>query len=1502
MKLPKNLLSGTHEPPEFYLCQVDKSIIGGLNVIEPTGVFKFNAYSEITFQVDRLYQHPTTGDIVVNPVYDYVEALRLLYIVDFGYFQIQEAAIVSDGIREYKDVVAYSLEYEMTQKYLDTFIINHDTEENGSINGVTLYNTSDISHSLIHLVLDKMNYGFYNLSPQEQQELQGKQWIVGHVDESLQNLSRSFEVDHEAIYDFLMNDMAEAFQMVVVFDTYDRTVNLYAEESAGSETNITVAMDTIANEVKIDYSADDIKTCLYAYGADDLTIREVNVGLGYITNIDYYNTPEWLGEDLHNAYNEYTEFIEVKRAEYSELIQEWSRIYDQISELENKVPHYEEDDIPSVTSYTDLPQASEENVYKIYKVINDDGTKYYICKASESDGNTTYSWVLDVDGITSFYTLPEASEKYVGGVYKVYNEGNTNGVLYYVCEVKEGPTQENDYTTKYHWVLAENQYGIYLLKEKEDVYLTIQEVQVSAGFASAALDSTEYRLYSENKKKLKDIQKLLKEANALKSELEADLSDVTAEMAEITQEIDLENHFTPEQIVILNSFMREDEYTNDNILVTKYNDDETIMDVKQDLLEAAQKELAKLSQPQLSFSMSMANILAIPEFEPVINDFECGNYVMVEIRPDYVVKTQILEVNINFDDLSDFSVVFGNLASLYSQTDIHAALMSQAISAGKSVAENGSYWDSGANKANSIISRIESGLIDANTTIKSTENQAISWDSHGIHLRKYADESKSEYLDEQIWLNNEKIVFTDDNWDTAKMAIGKFTDMNVGETYGIIAPSVVGTLLAGQNLVIDSQTKDGETLSSFRVDENGARLYNSPFIMEKEVQYVDENQQTKTTMGQIMIDPDYGIIAGHDVYKIDSNGTYTPQFVDKNDNIIVDQHLMPLNSNFFLDIDSGSAYFRGTVYAENGFFEGEVNATSGEIGGCKIIDNKLTIENINIAGGSIKFDQFDDDLQIKIDGKSTIYTERPASQRVGDLLVPSEEIVITPKREFVKDKIYKCTTTSDAFSSDSWVEITQENDESLYNYLKKYYTDGVLEDLNNQDDKKADIWYDTHFTGFEYSTNEEMKLHDKDIYFNSMIAPPAGSSGRNQIDYMLILSEDKYGGIQLGKSTISDTPPDNIYDTTDGHSSLYVYKPNNQEENDYIMPYETFVAGCVFTKNKVYRCTGTSDTFNPDLWIEVDYTDDTKANEAYSLADTAKQVGDKLVNTLGIDTTVITDKYVISPYIGGGYLDIANETSGARVTIDPYNLTNNGYIFQVNNGQKVTVGVDKDGNSVFSGSISGGSLLIGDKTTLDENGKIKNPYAEITSDGILNCNGANITGAINATSGTIGKCTINSEGELIVPAAHITDLTLDALGSISFGDLSDAVDVQNDIDSKLSESDLQAFANGSTEGITGTFINGTSITSPKIYGGEFYGDEFNVISGDSGGAFNLYGKAGNDVYHLFTITHTWENVNIYSPASALINISGVIDFNGSVDFAGATVTGLTVSGATAVFG
>ena len=114
----------------------------------------------------------------------------------------------------------------------------------------------------------------------------------------------------------------------------------------------------------------------------------------------------------------------------------------------------------------------------------------------------------------------------------------------------------------------------------------------------------------------------------------------------------------------------------------------------------------------------------------------------------------------------------------------------------------------------------------------------------------------------------------------------------------------------------------------------------------------------------------------------------------------------------------------------------------------------------------------------------------------------------------------------------------------------------------------------------------------------------------------------------------------------------------------------------------------TTGSYSASDWaISSKYTDDTTANEAKTKAQEAINSITSLETGLGYSTQ-IGDKYVISPYIGGGYLDISSDNNG-RVIIDPNNIQKTGKILGIyNKDDKLVVGVDTDGNGTFSGKIT----------------------------------------------------------------------------------------------------------------------------------------------------------------------------------------------------------------------
>lgn len=917
MRLPHDILSGTYARPRLFLCETDKTKICQLDVTNLNGSFKFNSTSELTFEVGRIYNNLLTGENCVNPYYDKIEALRLLYLENFGYFEIQGPELTGNGIKESKNITAYSYEYTLSQKYLDNFYVNtgevdsieviNATDENHIV-PVTLYNPSNKKLSLLHLILDKV-YG----------------WSIGYVDSSLQTLSRQFEVDRESVYDFLMNEVCEKFNCYIVFDTINNTINLYAESLTSKfigdgvtntfaisppftqigtvsvdgykttrweynmstgvltledipesgahievvdgaltewETDVFVTFDNLAQEVNISYSADDIKTVLTVTYGEDGNIREANLGLPYITDLSYYYTVDWMGQDLYDAYTAYLQKTNRYQSEYTNNSQEMLDIAGYIDFEESRLS----------LGYSIVQSVSADTVGTYY-VRGGSAPNYYYAEVSlpsEYNVNTTY-YRIDTANLneTKVSNLFTALKKYFNDEIDWQDELNTLSSDFQFMEtytldylstelakITSNRTTSAVAETAINNFLSEmwNEIGRTPLKMLYyEPYKKVQITNMEAGWSQK--DSPNYGYYYPVVLLLNSIETAIEKRDKTIADYEDQYNAIKQENLNISNELLMSNNFTEGQLIRLSAFLREDELQLDDIIDTDQDSIADSFKVKQDAMESGRIELNKLCQPQLQFSMSMANIYALPEFEPIIDQFQLGKVIKVGLRPDYIKQSRLLQVDINFDDFSDFSCEFGELTSLRTQSDIHADLLSKAISAGKSVATSASYWTKGSDKANSIDLRLQEGLlnsIDALKAIDGTQNAYM--DKYGIHL-EVVNPDTGEIGDKRVWMVNNQIVFTDDGFKTSKTVLGEFTVDGV--TYwGLLAQAIISGYIEGSKIVGGTIKigEQGDGTYAFEVHEDGSVTMNggSSIAGYAKEEYVDNKiKEIQTQVGDI---------------------------------------------------------------------------------------------------------------------------------------------------------------------------------------------------------------------------------------------------------------------------------------------------------------------------------------------------------------------------------------------------------------------------------------------------------------------------------------------------------------------------------------------------------------------------------------------------------------------------------------------------------------------------
>ena len=858
-----------------------------LETIELKGTFKFNAYSELTFTVARTYTNMITGETQVNPFYDKIEALRLVLLDGFGYFEIQDPEITSDGIREVKNITAYGLEYSLSQKYLEDFKINTgevdsleviNAKDENNIVPISLYNEDNPELSLLNLCMEKI-YG----------------WKINHVDSSLKTMGRTFDVSRESVYDFIIQDICEKFNCFAIFDTLNNTINLYAESlitkfigdgitktftiaskygtlgyvsidsykttaytynpftgvltfeeapvsgarievTDGSQeqwtTDVYVSFDNLAQEVNVSYSADDIKTVLTVKGADDLDIREVNMGLPYIVDLSYYYSVDWMGQDLYDAYTRYLQKYDDGEDEYRENSTKMIDLNGHLTYEKNRLS----------LQYSIADNVTSETT-GIYYVRGGTAPDYYYTEVklpTEYNANVEHYYMLsgsDLDE-AKFSKLYEALKKY----FTSQDEKDTSEIE----ELKDSFAFVEKYTidnlvtdlkaassasvkdTAIKTFLDEvfDQLGLTPLKTLYyEPYKKIKETNEEAGWND--ISNANYWSYYPVTIIISALDKEIADREKTIEEYQQQYDALTNRNQEIASDALIYNNFTKEQLIRLSPFLREDEYTDDTFVITDIDGTDNIMEMKKELRECGRIELTKLCEPKLEFSMNMANIYALSEFEPIIHQFQLGNLINVVIRPDYIKRARLLEVNINFDDFSDFTCEFGELTNLKTPSSIHADLLASALTAGKSVASSASYWNKGSEAVTSLSLQIQQGLLDANTTIKSIDGtQGVEIDNWGIHLRKI-DPDTGALDPKEGWIVNNQFLYSDDNFKTSTKSV--FGEYQIGDQtrWGLLAEACMAGYLAG--CTIEGGTIDiGE--GTFVVDESGNVTMNAATI------------------------------------------------------------------------------------------------------------------------------------------------------------------------------------------------------------------------------------------------------------------------------------------------------------------------------------------------------------------------------------------------------------------------------------------------------------------------------------------------------------------------------------------------------------------------------------------------------------------------------------------------------------------------------------------------
>ena len=914
------------EAPMLLLKNLDGTVIQPLGyAYEVTAKLLYNEVSELHFKV------PAYVDGVETPHYADLTSMRLVDWMGMGQFILVNPKTQSDGISEYKECTAYSLEHELNYKqiYMEegTYDFWNPVAQENTVLGIII--------SLLPL------------------------WSIGEVDESLWGKYRTFGVDNESVYDFIKNTAQETYQCVFDFDTYNRRINVRSVASDVATDPVFLSLDNLVQELEITEDTDNIFTCLDVNGADGVDIRSVNpLGTNKIYNLDYFMGHNYFTDEMVQKWNSWKTTYEDNQQLYynttiEKVLQE-ARLETEkaaLTKLESELSQYttlQSTYIEAAAQGIDRTTELKEIKQKIADTEDAIEVQNALLETIMNNIDALLNQQKSINQTCSFSAFFTDAEQKLLGLHIKESAISEDSFVYqqvssYTAEDIAKTSQQVSGTFSGGTVTRVKNTAnkeIYSIRGGS-VDLTVDDGKIAAKVVRGALECKEDGSYVATA--------YLNAGTYGELSFPSGCISLTGIGCKLSSDVkanpDISGSYTEGTEVSVASGASNLYFT---INATEY----AKRSVEWDLMEFGQEQLREMSYPSYTFSLDSSNFLALDEFLAFKNNFHLGRKVYLEMPDGSVLSPIVIGAEIEMDDPSKLTLVFCDTYSASDEAMKLVNILGESVTVSKTTAANrfnySAFVDTGA--STSVRDFMQSAIDYSKNKILSADGQGITMDNSGITLKK-ANTSGTGFDPEQIKMINNSIVFTGDNWSTVKMAIGKFHDENAGDVWGVVAPAIVGTLLAGSNLVIESAKKDGG-VSVFRVDADGARLYNSRFDLV--------NEYSAGSSGQISLIPNIGFVGGKTtsfapLFAFDENGNPTGLLTVGGNTITSAANIktddLP-NANFYVDMD-GNAYFKGTVIATDGKFTGTVIAKDGEFSGA-IKASTLEGELVGKNGGALK--------------------------------------------------------------------------------------------------------------------------------------------------------------------------------------------------------------------------------------------------------------------------------------------------------------------------------------------------------------------------------------------------------------------------------------------------------------------------------------------------------------------------------------------------------------------
>lgn len=757
-------------PPTLLLCRRDRTVLGALYpVTDLTVTWNLDTCQELSFRVYK--------ELLSETLWNGLDQFKLIYIPEFAeYFDLDVA--VSETEQSVKTITGKSLcEAELSQIVLYDIEIN--TESDISREDYTVASVYDPEHPADSLLLRILN--------------KAPHYSIGEVDAEIAEQVRPFSIHGKDIYAFLTEELSKELNCLVRFDSVHRRISLFAADSYGRDTSVFVDRENLATSISLNLDKDSVKNTYRIQGGDDSMTAAVAACNPNGTNYIYHFSDTMrhnMSDTLSHALTVYQELYDSRQQEYADNMHSlYASIETTLYLTSGMMP---KETLPDTSATAELAKLTVETIGTI-------SVQRLSTASTTTVTNAVLAMAKTLLAPGYLVTAPEAAysadtHTWVGRfcVTASANSGDTaeseTAITLSVDENYLNYTKQrirrslNQYQVKSETTYDYTLYGLNPLINFLDAYQACLDILIEMGAADADSNlglSDLYAFYYQ-KRLLVSHEIQVREGQLKKTQAKTDtyLNIRNTIQKALDLRVFLENRSVWEEFC---SFRREDSYQNDNYISDSLNDAELFKNA-QDLMDTAEAELIQASEPAITMDASLNNLLAIPEFRPLVGQFRLGNWIRLACD-GHIYKLRLSSCTLNYADLSTISVTFSNAVSLSSGI--------------RTIRQTLSDIKQRRLRQNRSSSTEDSGLtyVSPNYDPVSDASRNVTYHGNCLLGRSY-DPDLGDYSGAQLKIIGNSIVFTTDNWATTQTLIG-YHSLSDGSTSG--GESGAGSRIYGLN-------------------------------------------------------------------------------------------------------------------------------------------------------------------------------------------------------------------------------------------------------------------------------------------------------------------------------------------------------------------------------------------------------------------------------------------------------------------------------------------------------------------------------------------------------------------------------------------------------------------------------------------------------------------------------------------------------------------------------